>query len=153
MNNYLSENFDFVYSSIYFIRNKIIKEYTPDKIDSNFKFNKMPFTHPGLVVQKNIFDKIGYFDTNYKYAADLNWIFIMLKKKSFSSIFNPNPLIYFTIGGSGNSINSLNESFEIYKKYNNPFFAYKYYCTSIFMLALSKIKTCVLDLRNKVNLY
>ena len=145
MKYYLEENFDFVYSSIYFIRNRTIKEYTPDTIDINFKFNKMPFTHPGLVVKKKIFDKIGYFDTKYKYSADLNWIFIMLKKKSFSSILNPKPSIYFTIGGSGNSINSLNESFQIYKKYNNLFFAYKYYCKSMFMLALSKIKTFILN--------
>jgi glycosyltransferase involved in cell wall biosynthesis len=146
MNDYLLKNFDFVYSSIYFIRNKKVKVFTPDIIDSNFKFNKMPFTHPGLVVKKEIFDEIGYFNPNLKYAADLNWIFKMLEKKSFTSILNPNPLIYFTIGGSGNSLKSLNESFHIYRKYNSLFFVSKYYFKTLLMLFLSKIKTRIINI-------
>ena len=36
---------------------------------------KMPFTHPSIVTRKQVFERIGGFDTKYRSAMDLDWAY------------------------------------------------------------------------------
>ena len=122
INQYLNYDYDYIYSAVYAVRLKDKpKLYTPPEINSNFNFQYMPFPHPGLVVKKSIFNDIGNFNLNYKYAADLEWILRLVSKKDYSSFRNINPNIYYTIGGAGNSYKSFSESIKIYKTYNSSY--------------------------------
>ena len=134
------KSIDYIYSSVYAIKAKSKKKYIPKLIDINFSFDRMTFPHPGLVVKKNIFNEIGKFDQNYKYASDLDWILKLVSNSNFLGCRNENSFVNYTIGGAGNSIKSLNETIKIYSKYNKSYF-FKFKTFTIGILKLIYIKT------------
>lgn len=66
---------DFIYADIIFedpsIGDILLK--------SNRKLPNMPFNHPTLIVRKEVFEKAGEFDLNFKIAMDLDFVYRMLK--------------------------------------------------------------------------
>lgn len=109
---------DFIYSSVTANFGKKLKTYIPPIIDSSFKFDRMPFPHPGFIVKRELYYSIGEFNIKYKYASDLDWMLKLLLDTSLIGIRNLKAKANYTIGGVGNSLESLFESIKIFKKYN-----------------------------------
>jgi glycosyltransferase involved in cell wall biosynthesis len=109
---------DFIYSSVSANFGTKTKTYTPPIIDNSFKFDRMPFPHPGFIAKRELYSSIGQFSTKYKYASDLDWMLRLLLDKSLIGIRNLKANAFYTIGGVGNSMKSLLESIKIFKKYN-----------------------------------
>jgi len=88
----------------------VAKENT-DKIirywkSGNFTYSKlkkgwMP-PHPTFFVKKEIYDKYGLFDTNFKIAADYDIILRFLGKYKISTTYLPEVMIKMRIGGKSN---------------------------------------------------
>jgi hypothetical protein len=78
----------------------------------------MPFPHPGFIAKRELYSSIGEFSTKFKYASDLDWMLKLLLDTSLIGIRNLNAKANYTIGGVGNSMESLLESIKIFKKYN-----------------------------------
>lgn len=78
------------------------------------------YCHQGLFIKKTLFDKYGFFDTNYKIYADYEW---NLRVFSQGIKFNVIPQIVANFLDGGISTvrtwNSVNEMISIKKKYAN----------------------------------
>lgn len=90
---------DYVYSNILYKH----LEYgdlivTPNKKAlKNIAFG-MPFPHPGLIVKRDIFDKIGYFSDQFKIGMDYDFILRMIKENFKGTYLN---LVSVEMEGTG----------------------------------------------------
>jgi glycosyltransferase involved in cell wall biosynthesis len=109
-----------------------------DTINMN-KIIGMPFPLAGLVLKRELFIKNGFFDTSYKYAADLDWILRMLFS-GFTGQSTKKIEASYLIGGEGNSLRSLKEATIVLSKYNKSFlFSKRYYLSTLARLYLGKM--------------
>jgi glycosyltransferase involved in cell wall biosynthesis len=117
-------NCDGVYGNLNFIKNgKIVRKWESRKFVP-FLLNKgwMP-PHPTLFLKKVVFEKHGLYDTNFKIAADYDFILRIFKDESLKFEYLPITIINMSIGGVSTSgfRNLIRKSFEDYKvlKKNN----------------------------------
>lgn len=78
---------DYVYSNILYKH----LEYGDLVVAPNKKALKniafgMPFPHPGLIVKRNVFERIGYFNDQYRIGMDYDFIMRMMKE-SFKGVY------------------------------------------------------------------
>lgn len=66
--------------------------------------------HPATFHHRSLFEKINYFDTNYKYAADLKFVGTALKERK--PLFIDEYICCFSIGGLTNSNINLLEKWK-----------------------------------------
>ncbi|MEM4313251.1 MAG: glycosyltransferase family 2 protein [Thermoplasmata archaeon] len=59
--------------------------------------------HPAFFVKKKIYDKYGYFNTNFKIASDYELMLRLLEKHKISTYYLPEVLVKMRIGGKSNS--------------------------------------------------
>jgi len=84
----------------------------------------MPYNHPTMFFKKAVYTKHGYFDTNYKYAMDFE--FISRLKKSIIDLnsrgfyLDDEPLVKMVAGGTSwkNELATIEETRKALKKYN-----------------------------------
>lgn len=80
----------------------------------------MPYLHPTMIVKKELFDKIGMFDTKLKIAMDFDWI-VKLVKYNFLGYFINNSAVV-KMNASGKSIKeekaAIKECYTILKSNN-----------------------------------
>jgi len=88
------------------------KNFTKKKV----KFGFMP-SHTSLFIKKKIFNKLGYYSTQYFYASDFDFFYRLLDKKNLKKIYLPSTLTKMTTGGVSNSSikNILLSNYEVYK--------------------------------------
>jgi glycosyltransferase len=93
-------------------------EYQPGK----FKYGWMP-PHPTFFVRREIYEKYGYFNTDFRIAADYELMLRFLEKHRISTYYIPEVLIKMRLGGASNRSlkNMFIKSSEDYKawKVNN----------------------------------
>ncbi|MCB5189967.1 glycosyltransferase [Methylobacillus arboreus] len=87
-----------------------------------FKRGWMP-AHPTFFVRKSIYEKFGFFDTNYKIAADFELMMRFLEINRIKVAYLPKIFVRMRIGGETNRsfINIINQNKEIVrilKKYS-----------------------------------
>ena len=79
VNKYFEENtsLDFLFGSVH--KHKLMHGFYPKKIKWTFGFYT---THSiGFFIKKNSQDKLGFYDTQYKYSADYDLFYRMIVKK------------------------------------------------------------------------
>jgi glycosyltransferase len=82
--------------------------------------------HPTLFLKKEVFEKHGLYDTNFKIAADYDFILRIFKDESLKIEYLPITITNMSIGGVSTSgfRNLIRKSFEDYnvlKKNNMKF--------------------------------
>jgi len=117
-------NCDGVYGDLFFIKNgSIYRKWVSEKFKP-FLLNKgwMP-PHPTLFLKKEVFNKHGLYDTDFKIAADYDFILRIFKDQSLKFEYLPITITNMSIGGVSTSgfRNLIRKSFEDYKvlKKNN----------------------------------
>ncbi len=77
--------------------------------------------HPTFFVKKEVYNKYGIFDTNFKIAADYEIMLRLLEKYSISSYYIPEVLVKMRIGGKSNKSlkNILQSNLECYKAWKS----------------------------------
>jgi len=79
------------------------------------KMNEMPaIFHPTCFVRKNVYDKAGMFDTQYKISSDYDFLLRCLKQ-NFIFHYIPETLTCFRLGGMSGSCASNIEGYKIMK--------------------------------------
>ena len=64
--------------------------------------------HPTLYLKKDIYERFGGFNTQYKIAADYDFILRVFKNKQLKFIYLPHVIVKMRIGGASNkSINNI----------------------------------------------
>lgn len=79
------------------IRNWKSKPYKP----INLKFGWMP-PHPTLFLKREVYDSIGLFNTNYRIAADYDWILRVFTDSRFTIKYLDMYISDMRIGGASN---------------------------------------------------
>lgn len=132
--NYLLEcemkmkNEDFISVGIQMISDGKSNKWMPKgNLNKNSFFWRMPLPHPGLMVKREIFKELNGFDTQFKIAADYDFI-VRLLKGGYSGTFIYQPLVRFYLGGVSDNRKILFENNGVrLKNYDNKFlifFAY-----------------------------
>ena len=112
-----------------FKKERLYRKYFSRELNlKNLSYGFMP-AHPGFACNKNLFEKIGYFNTNFKIAADFDWL-LRLMILSEPKIYSINDFIISMEYGGISNKNLLNKFLlnrEIYKslklnKYKANFF-------------------------------
>lgn len=99
-------NADCVYGNIVYFKkniqdiNRVWK--TRAFYDGFFESGEMP-PHPALFVKKRVYDEIGLFRTDFKVAADLEFMIRMLRKNKFTSYFVNQFFVRMRLGGASTS--------------------------------------------------
>jgi glycosyltransferase len=105
----------------------------------------MPFNHPTMFFKKEIFDKVGYFNTSYRYSMDFEFICRISKVFELPKIsfyLNSQPMVIMNAGGASwnNEIESIKETkraLKTHKLWNIKSFLY--YSFRVFRTYLKKL--------------
>jgi glycosyltransferase len=115
VNSYVIENImkifnnnecDGVYGDLIYVdkkdTDKIIRYWKSGEFEhKNLKKGWMP-PHPAFFVKKEIYNKFGYFDTDFKIAADYNFMLKILIDKKIRIHYLPKVLYVMRVGGKSN---------------------------------------------------
>lgn len=76
------------------------------------------FAHPTYYCKKKVIDQVGYYNENYSFAADIDWLY-RLEKLKIPYFFDCIPFIKFRSSGSTSQyyLKALAEEFKITKQY------------------------------------
>lgn len=121
------KNVDSCYADLQYVDknnpDKVVRYWKSSDYNYNkFKYGWMP-PHPTFFVKKTIYEKYGYFNTNFRIAADYELMLRFLAKYKISAYHIPKVLIKMRMGGVSNRSlkNLLAKNYEDYKawKANN----------------------------------
>lgn len=82
--------------------NKIVRYWkSRSYVPGLFKSGWMP-AHPTFFVRKNVYDRLGGFDLDYKIAADFELLFRFIEQNKIKTKFLPKVLVKMRLGGTTN---------------------------------------------------
>ena len=89
-----------------------------------FKKGWMP-AHPTFYCRRNVYDKFGRYNDNYKIAGDFELMLRFFEKHNVRSKYIPHTIVNMKVGGASNSgikskIQILNEEFRAFKENEIP---------------------------------
>lgn len=112
---------DVVYGDVCFFsgRNvmKIKRRYRSDKLsERNLAWGKMP-AHPAIFIRRRVYEKIGYFETDFKIAADYEFLCRVVHYADLKSVYLPSVLVRMQLGGisTGGFRNSILLNKEVFR--------------------------------------
>jgi glycosyltransferase len=112
---------DGVYGDLVYVDNKntnrVIRYWKSGEFKyKNLKEGWMP-PHPAFFLKKEVYNKYGGFDINFKISADYNFILKIFKKRGFRAIYIPKIIYIMRVGGISNRNikNVLKKSIEDFK--------------------------------------
>lgn len=122
---FMKNSIDSCYGDLQYVKkdniNRVIRHWKSSEYEyRKFKYGWMP-PHPTLFVKREIYDKYGSFNTEYKIAADYELMLRLLWKYKISTHYIPEVLIKMRIGGASNKSlkNLIRKSSEDYKAIKN----------------------------------
>lgn len=73
--------------------------------------------HPTFYVRKSALERLGYFDTSFKFAADVEFMMRYLEGGALKSVYIPHVMVRMRLGGSSNKswANILKQNKEIFR--------------------------------------
>jgi len=97
---------DGVYGDLMYVdkeqTNKIVRYWKSGKFKGvNLKKGWMP-PHPAFFIKREVYDKFGVFDTDFKISADYDFMLKILSSENFTACYLPNVLYVMRIGGASN---------------------------------------------------
>lgn len=103
---FLNNNSDSVYSDLYYVdkinTDKIIRKWkSGDYSDTSFINGWMP-PHPTFFVKREVYKKLGKFNTDFKSAADYELMLRFIKKNKISVCYLPEYTVKMRVGGKSN---------------------------------------------------
>jgi glycosyltransferase involved in cell wall biosynthesis len=100
----LNSDLDSVYADLYYVSqndtDKIIRKWVTGK-QRPFNMGWHP-AHPTLYLKKDIYDKFGSFNIDFKLAADFEIMLRYFEKYKISSYYLPEPFVKMRLGGETN---------------------------------------------------
>jgi glycosyltransferase len=97
---------DALYADLYYVSkdntNKIIRKWKSGELKANsFLYGWMP-PHPTFFVKKDIYNKYGAFDLNFKTSADYELMLRLLYRYKVKAAYLPEYIIKMRMGGQSN---------------------------------------------------
>jgi glycosyltransferase involved in cell wall biosynthesis len=110
-----------VYGDLQFVSQKdpsnVIRSWTSQPFNISLLAKGWMPPHPTLFLKKDIYQQFGIFNTNYKIAADYDFILRIFSQPGFTAKYLPEVLIKMRMGGvsTGNIKNLIRKSKEDYQ--------------------------------------
>lgn len=93
---------DAVYADLYYVAqndtSKIVRHRISGK-QRRFKYGWHP-AHPTFYVKREIYQKYGLFDLDFKFAADFELMLRLIEKEHIKLVYLPEPLVRMRLGGT-----------------------------------------------------
>lgn len=93
---------DAVYADLYYVAqtdtSKIIRHWISGK-QRPFKYGWHP-AHPTFYVKREVYQKYGLFDLDFKFAADFELMLRLIEKEHIKLVYLPEPLVRMRLGGT-----------------------------------------------------
>ena len=101
----------------------------------NVKYGWMP-SHPTLFLKREVYEKLGGFDTSFRIAGDYNFMLKVMLDEEISLEFLPEIITRMRVGGAstGNSKSLIHKSKKDIRALRNNGFRFPYVVVSIKML-------------------
>ena len=98
---------DALYGDLYYVSSKnpekVIRSWVSGDYDKrNLKKGWMP-PHPTVFMRKSLYEKHGYFDLNYRIAADYELMMRYLSLHDIKPVYLPGVITHMRVGGVSNS--------------------------------------------------
>ena len=58
--------------------------------------------HPALFLRRRVFEVVGYYDTEFRIAADYDLMIRCFSQRNFKTVYIPSVLVRMRIGGESN---------------------------------------------------
>ena len=143
------DSVDVVYGDVCFFSGSSVtktkRRYRSDKLsERNLAWGKMP-AHPAIFIRRQIYEEIGYFETDFQIAADYEFLCRLVQYANLKSVYLSSVLVRMELGGAStggvsNTILLNKEVFRAIRK--NGIY------TNIFML-LSKYPSKIIQFLKK----
>ena len=142
------DSVDVVYGDVCFFSGsnvtKTMRRYRSDKLSKkNLAWGKMP-AHPAMFIRRRIYKEIGFFETNFKIAADYEFLCRLVHYTNLKSVYLSSVLVRMQLGGvsTGGFRNTILLNKEVFRAIRkNGIY------TNLFML-LSKYPSKILQFLN-----
>lgn len=93
---------DAVYADLYYVAqndtSKIIRHWISGS-QRSFKYGWHP-AHPTFYVKREVYQKYGLFDLDFKFAADFELMLRLIEKEHIRLFYLPEPLVRMRLGGT-----------------------------------------------------
>ena len=101
---FADEAIDVVYGDVCFFSGDSVLEsrrrYRSKKLSrKNLAWGHMP-AHPSTFIRRRVYNDLGYFETNFKIAADYEFFCRLIKYPNLKSIYLAYPLVRMQLGGA-----------------------------------------------------
>src|SRR6476469_4180491 len=101
-----TQKVDAVYGDIAFVKpenlHKIVRYYSSKKFHpKKFAWGYMP-AHPSFYAKKSCFEKLGYYQLDYKIAADFELLMRFFTNKTIRTFYLEKVIVYMRTGGVSN---------------------------------------------------
>jgi glycosyltransferase involved in cell wall biosynthesis len=147
-----SEEIDAVIGDVQFVApsdtSKIVRYFSSKKFSlAKFRFGYMP-PHPSFYVRRELYEKLGYYKTDYKIAADFELVlrFLLIRKIKYKYLEMP----FVSMRSGGVSNKSIGSNITLNKEiaracrengiYTNYLLIYSKYITKVFEFFGKKVK-------------
>lgn len=124
-------NFDAISGNVLFRKEKNIVRYWNYKIEKLSKLNSFKIPHTALIVKKEIFKKLNFFNINYSISSDTDFILKMSQLKNLNFKKINKDIVIMETGGLSNSFENLKtktfQDLKIYLDNFNIFFFIVYF--------------------------
>ena len=98
---------DIVYGDLNYVHklrySKIFRKWVSKNYYNKFFEDGNDLPHPTMFVRKEVYEKIGKYNTSLKIASDYEWMLRALKVKQIKSIYLPVLMINMRLGGISNN--------------------------------------------------
>ena len=93
---------DAVYADLFYVAqndtNKLVRHWISGK-QRPFRYGWHP-AHPTFYVKREIYQKYGLFDLDFKFAADFELMLRLIEKEHIKLFYLPEPLVRMRLGGT-----------------------------------------------------
>lgn len=131
------EKTDGVHGDLYYMENdRIVRKWQQGQ--GEIRTGWMP-GHPTLYLRREVYEKFGYYKTDYKIAGDYEFMVRILYRKQVKLSYLPEVLIYMSYGGTSSSglkayLQSLKEGHRALKENHVPFASFTDACRTVRVL-------------------
>ncbi|MBI2966571.1 MAG: glycosyltransferase [Bacteroidetes bacterium] len=119
------KNTDCVYGDLIYVNpentGKTVRYWkSREFIPGSFRYGWHP-PHPALFIRNDIYRKHGYFNLNFKLAADFELMLRFFEKGKISASYMPEPIVKMRLGGATNKSikNILLQNIECYRAFKS----------------------------------
>lgn len=118
-----TKNVDCVHADLYYVdktdTNKIIRHWKSSEFQKGAFQKGWHPAHPTFFVKKEVYEKYGLFNLDFKLAADFELMLRFLEKYNISSSHIKKPIVRMRLGGatSKNIQNIIKQNFECYNAF------------------------------------